>query len=54
MNKSEQELEKQEFEVRRNLVYVFIPIAIILLIIFIFQNNSLDYKREKYLETILS
>lgn len=51
MNKSEQELEKQESEVRRNLAYVFIPIAIMLVIIFIYQNNSLDYKREKYLES---
>jgi hypothetical protein len=51
MNKSEQELDKQESEVRKNLAYVFIPIAIILVIIFIYQNNSLDYKREKYLES---
>jgi hypothetical protein len=51
MNKSEQELEKQESEVRKNLAYVFIPIAIILAIILIYQNNSLDYKRKKYLES---
>ena len=51
MNKSEQELDKQESEVRKNLAYIFIPIAIILVIIFIYQNNSLDYKREKYLES---
>nr|WP_315210618.1 hypothetical protein [uncultured Flavobacterium sp.] len=51
MNKSEQELEKQESEIRKNLAYVFIPIAIILVIIFIYQNNSLDYKKEKYLES---
>jgi hypothetical protein len=51
MNKSEQELEKQESEIRKNLAYVFIPIAIILVIIFIYQSNSLDYKREKYLES---
>jgi len=51
MNKSEQELEKQEAEVRKNLAYVFIPIAIILVIIIVYQNNSVDYKREKYLES---
>ena len=51
MNKSEQELEKQDSEIRKNLAYVFIPIAIILGIIFIYQNNSLDYKRKKYLES---
>ena len=47
---SEQEL-KQESEVRKNLTYVFIPIAIILVIIVIYQNNSLKYKRERYLES---
>ncbi|RXR18263.1 hypothetical protein EQG63_08310 [Flavobacterium amnicola] len=51
MNKSEQELEKQESEIRRNLAYVFIPIALFIAIIFTYQNNSLDYKREKYLES---
>lgn len=51
MNKSEQELEKQESEVRKNLAYVFIPIAIILAIILIYQNNSFAYKRKKYLES---
>lgn len=51
MNKSELELDKQESEVRKNLAYVFIPIAIILAIIFIYKNNSLDYKRKKYLDS---
>ena len=48
MNKSDQELKKQETEISKNLAYVFVPIAIVLLIIAIYQNNSLDYKREKY------
>ena len=51
MNESEQELEKQESEVKKNLAYVFVPIAIILVTISIYQSNSLDYKREKYLES---
>jgi hypothetical protein len=51
MNKLEQELEKRESEIRKSLAYIFIPIAIILVIIFVYQNNSLDYKREKYLES---
>lgn len=51
MNKSEQELKEQETEVRKNLAYVFVPIAIILVIIAVYQNNSLDYKRQKYLES---
>ena len=51
MNKSEQELKKQETEIRKNLAYVFVPTAIVLLIIAIYQNNSLDYKREKYFES---
>jgi hypothetical protein len=50
MNQSEQELEKQESEVKKNLAYVFVPIAIILVSISIYQSNSLDYKREKFLE----
>ena len=51
MNKSDQELKKQEDEISKNLAYVFVPIAIVLLIIAIYQNNSLDYKREKYFES---
>lgn len=51
MNKSEQELKKQETEISKNLAYVFVPIAIVLLTIAIYQNNSLDYKREKYFES---
>lgn len=51
MNKSEQELKKQETEIRKNLAYVFVPIAIILVIIAVYQNNSLDYKRQKYQES---
>ncbi len=51
MNKSDQELKKQETEISKNLAYVFVPIAIVLLIIAIYQNNSLDYKREKYFES---
>lgn len=51
MNKSQQELEKQESEIRKNLAYVFVPIAVILVITFIYQSNSLDYKRKKYLES---
>lgn len=47
---SEEEL-KQESEVRKNLAYVFIPIAIMLVIIIIYQSNSLNYKRERYLES---
>ena len=51
MNKSDQELKKQGTEISKNLAYVFVPIAIVLLIIAIYQNNSLDYKREKYFES---
>ena len=51
MNKSDQELKKQETEISKNLAYVFVPTAIVLLIIAIYQNNSLDYKREKYFES---
>ena len=51
MNKSDQELKKQETEISKNLAYVFVPIAIVLLTIAIYQNNSLDYKREKYFES---
>lgn len=51
MNKSEQELKKQETEIKKYLAYVFVPIAIILVIIAVYQNNSLDYKRQKYQES---
>lgn len=45
---SEKELYKQESEIRKKLFLVFIPIAIILIIITSYQSNSLNYNKEKY------
>jgi len=48
MSFTEEELKKQESDVRFNLVIVFIPIAIMLFAIFYYQSNSIDYIKEKY------
>ncbi|WP_370408201.1 hypothetical protein [Tenacibaculum dicentrarchi] len=45
------ELEKQDSEIRKSLFLVFVPIAIMVIIIANYQSNSLEYNREKYLES---
>lgn len=45
------ELEKQESEIRKNLFLVFVPIAIMIFIIANYQTNSLEFNKEKYLES---
>ena len=48
---NKEELEKQESEVRKNLLFVFVPIAIMIFIIANYQSNSLEHSKEKYLES---
>ena len=51
MNNSEKELKEQESEMRRKLAYVFIPIAVLLAILFFYQNNSLDFQEKEYMKS---
>ena len=51
MNYSEQELKEQNTAIKKNLAYVFIPIFVMLICIGIYQNYSLDYKSERYIES---
>ena len=48
---NKRELEKQESEIRKNLLLVFVPIAIMIFVIANYQSNSLEYNKEKYLES---
>ena len=48
MSYSEEELEKQKSEIKRNLSMVFIPILIFLLVYTFYLNNSLDYQKKSY------
>lgn len=48
MSFTEEELEKQEKEIRFNLFLVFIPITVMLFIIGYYQSNSVDYIRTQY------
>ena len=50
MNNSERDLKKQEVEIRTKLAYVFIPIALIMAIVIIYQNNSVTLSKKKYEE----
>lgn len=50
MNCSETELESQEKEIRKMVLLVLVPIAIMMFIIVKIQDNSLDYNRNKYLD----
>jgi hypothetical protein len=45
---SNKDLEEQESEIKRKLFYVAVPIIIMLAIIIIYQNNSLDFSRRQY------
>jgi|TARA_B110000240_G_scaffold136781_1_gene151588 hypothetical protein len=45
------EIEKQDSEIRKNLLLVFVPIAIMIFIIANYQSNSLEYNKEKYFES---
>ena len=45
------ELEKQESVIRFNLLLVFVPIAIMIIIIANYQSNSLEVNKAKYLES---
>ena len=47
MSQSEEELEKQGNEIKRIVAIVFIPILIFVLIQTVYQENSLDYQKEK-------
>lgn len=44
------ELKAQESEIRTKLAYVFIPIAVVIIVVVIYQNNSLDYQFERYMK----
>ncbi|UQD57169.1 hypothetical protein [Flavobacterium sp. K5-23] len=48
---TEKELEKQDSEIRKNLLLVIIPIVIIVFVIGYYQSNSLEYNKKKYLES---
>jgi hypothetical protein len=45
------EIEKQDSEIRKKLLLVFVPIVIMILIITNYQSNSLDYNKEKYFDS---
>jgi len=47
---SEEELEKQGDEIRKNIMIVFVPIFIFLFGIGFYQSNSLKYNEERYFE----
>ncbi|MEK8181242.1 hypothetical protein WMW71_12895 [Flavobacterium buctense] len=51
MNNSEKEMKEQESEMRKKLSYVFIPIAVLLAILFFYQNNSLDFQKKEYIKS---
>lgn len=51
MSYTEEELKKQESEVKRKLFYVFVPIAIMIFVMCYYQANSLNYNKRKYLES---
>lgn len=48
----EEELEAQDVEIRLKLAYVFAPIAIMVIAIAYFQNNSLSFTKRKYQEQL--
>ena len=45
---SEEELERQGSEVRKNVLLVLIPIFILIIGISIYESNSLEYNKEEY------
>jgi hypothetical protein len=45
------EIEKQDSEIRKKLLVVFVPIVILIFIITNYQSNSLDYNKEKYFDS---
>jgi hypothetical protein len=51
MSYSKEELEQQESEIRKNVMLVFIPIGILLFLIFYFRDNSLSYQKKRYNES---
>lgn len=46
--KMEEELEKQESEIRKKILLVFIPVVIIIFIIGFYQSHSIEHNKEKY------
>jgi hypothetical protein len=50
MSYSNEELEIQGNVIKKNVLIVFAPIAIMILIIFFIQNNSVEHTRKLYLE----
>ncbi|SFN43372.1 hypothetical protein SAMN04487989_101400 [Bizionia echini] len=49
MNKeNKKELDKQESEIRKNLFLVFIPVLILISLIVVYQNNSLEHNKSEY------
>lgn len=48
MSYTEEELDKQESEVKRHLALVFIPILIFLVGYYFYLNHSLDYLKKQY------
>lgn len=51
MKFSIKELEKQESEIRKNVLLIFIPIAVIIFAIVYYQSNSLEHNKKEYEET---
>lgn len=51
MSGSERELNIQEYHINKSLFLVFVPIALMLLVIGLYQSNSLKYNEEKYLKS---
>ena len=50
MSNTDLDIKKQGFEIKKNLAYLFIPIGIFVAIVIVYQNNSLDYNKKRYLE----
>ena len=51
MKFSNKELEKQESEIRKNVLLIFIPVAVLIFIISYYQSNSLEHNKKEYEET---
>lgn len=51
MSDSERELNIQEYHINKRIFLVFVPIALMFLVIGLYQSNSLKYNEVKYLKS---